>query len=169
MSRPTWSRFLSTLLACSIVVVATMAGMAQAPQQTPPSSSITAAAPVTPGDLIVDPPTLINLGFEWVIDGDGNRNAAVDVSYRKVGEAAGRKGMPLLRLQGERVTQPNVFNLVLPNMFAGSVLELEPDTAYEVRLVLTDPDGSSGPAANATKSVTVRTRPEPKPGEGGKV
>src|ERR687898_891663 len=107
MSRPTRSRFLSTLLACSIVVVATMAGMAQAPQQTPPSSSTTAAAPVTPGDLIVDPPTLINLGFEWVIDGDGNRNAAVDVSYRKVGETEWKKGMPLLRLQNERVTQPN--------------------------------------------------------------
>ena len=146
-----------------------MAGMAQAPQQTPPSSSTTAAAPVTPGDLVVDPPTLINLGFEWVIDGDGNRNAAVDVSYRKVGEAAWKKGMPLLRLQGERVTQPNVFNLVLPNMFAGSILDLEPDTAYEVRFVLTDPDGIGGPAANATKTVTVRTRPEPKPAEGGKV
>ena len=77
--------------------------------------------------------------------------------------------MPLLRLQHERVTQPNVFNLVEPNMFAGSILDLEPDTAYEARFVLTDPDGVSGPAANATKTVTVRTRPEPKPATGGKV
>ena len=77
--------------------------------------------------------------------------------------------MPLLRLQGERVTQPNVFALVSPNMFAGSILDLEPDTAYEARFVLSDPDGVSGPAANATKTVTVRTRPEPKPAEGGKV
>ena len=77
--------------------------------------------------------------------------------------------MPLLRLQGERITQPNVFALVSPNMFAGSILDLEPDTAYEARFVLSDPDGVSGPAANATKTVTVRTRPEPKPAEGGKV
>ena len=77
--------------------------------------------------------------------------------------------MPLVRLQNERVYQANVFNLVSPNMFAGSILDLEPDTAYEARFVLSDPDGVSGPAANATKTVTVRTRPEPKPAEGGKV
>jgi len=41
---------------------------------------------VTPGEFIVDPPTLINLGFEWQIKGDDNRNAAVAVSYRKKGE-----------------------------------------------------------------------------------
>src|SRR6266576_3828467 len=68
-----------------------------------------------------------------------------------------------------RVTQPNVFNLVEPNMFAGSILDLEPDTAYEARFVLSDPDGVGGPAADATKTVTVRTRPEPKHATGGKV
>lgn len=124
---------------------------------------------VTPGEFIVDPPTLINLGFEWLIDGDANRNAKVDVSYRKSGDTAWQAGMPLLRLQGERVTQPNVFNLVSPNMFAGSVLDLEPDTAYEARFVVSDPDGVSGPAANAMKTVTVRTRPEPQPAADGKV
>ena len=40
---------------------------------------------MTAGEFVVDPPTLINLGFEWFIDGDDNRNAAVDVSYRKAG------------------------------------------------------------------------------------
>src|SRR5688500_7124219 len=117
---------------------------------------------VTPGDLTVEPPTLINLGFEWRIDGDANRNARVDVSHRKGGDTVWKTGMPLLRLHGERVTQPNVFNLVSPNMFAGSVLDLEPDTAYEARFVMTDPDGVT---SNATKTVTVRTRPEPKPAE----
>ena len=145
--------------------LAILLGGAVGAQQTP----ATAAVSVTPGELIVEPPTLINLGFEWLIDGDANRNAKVDVSYRKAGDSAWKTGMPLLRLQGERVTQPNVFALVSPNMFAGSILDLEPDTAYEARFVLTDPDGVSGPAANATKTVTVRTRPEPKPAEGGKV
>jgi hypothetical protein len=54
-------------------------------------------------------------------------------------------------------------------MFAGSILDLEPGTAYEVRVVLTDPDGVRGPAAEATRTVTVRTRPEPMPAEGGAV
>lgn len=127
------------------------------------------ASRVTSGELVVEPPTLINLGFEWRIDGDANRNARVDVSYRKTGATAWSTGLPLLRLQGETVTQPNVFNLVSPNMFAGSILDLEPNTEYEARFVLSDPDGVSGPTANATKTVRVRTRPEPKPAEGGKV
>jgi hypothetical protein len=147
-----------------IACLAVLFGSVGIAQQTPP-----AAAAVTPGELFVEPPTLINLGFEWRIDGDANRNAKVDVSYRKAGDSAWKSGMPLLRLQGERTTQPNVFALISPNMFAGSILDLEPDTAYEARFVLTDPDGVSGPAANATKTVTVRTRPEPKPADGGKV
>ena len=40
-----------------------------------------AAADTTrPGEFVVEPPTLINLGFEWFIDGDDNRNAPVAVS-----------------------------------------------------------------------------------------
>jgi hypothetical protein len=53
---------------------------------------------VTPGELIVEHPTLINLGFEWMIAGDANRNASVDVTFRKQGDSAWRKALPLLRL-----------------------------------------------------------------------
>jgi hypothetical protein len=124
---------------------------------------------VTPGEFIVEHPTLINLGFEWHIDGDANRNARVEVSFRKQGDTAWRPAMPLLRLHGEQVYWRNIFNLVVPNMFAGSILDLEPDTAYEARFALTDPDGVRGAATDATKVVTVRTRPEPMPASGGKV
>ena len=31
-------------------------------------------AVVTPGEFVIEHPTLINLGFEWHIDGDANRN-----------------------------------------------------------------------------------------------
>ncbi len=58
---------------------------------------------VVTGELVIEPPTLINLGFEWFIQGDDNRNAAVQVSYRRPGEAAWSPALPLLRLQGERV------------------------------------------------------------------
>jgi hypothetical protein len=138
----------------------------------PQRASVSAApgdASVTPGELFVEHPTLNNLGFEWRIDGDVNRNASVDVSYRKTGETAWRKGLPLVRIQNEHLFQRNVFDYIAPNMFAGSILDLEPDTSYEARFVLTDPDGIIGPGANATKTVTVKTRPEPKPAEGGKV
>jgi hypothetical protein len=57
-------------------------------------------------------------------------------------------------------------DVVAPNMFAGSILDLEPDTAYEVRFLMTDPDGVQGPASRA---VSVRTRAEPQAYAGGRV
>src|ERR1700730_1609103 len=103
---------------------------------------------VKPGEFIVDHPTLINLGFEWLIQGDDNRNAQVEVSYRKQGETQWKIGLPLLRLQGERIYQSQgVFDVISPNMFAGSILDLEPDTAYEARFVMSDPDGILGQSA----------------------
>jgi hypothetical protein len=126
---------------------------------------------VKPGEFIIDHPTLINLGFEWLIQGDENRNAQVEVSYRKHGETQWKQGLPLLRLQGERIYQnQGVFDVVSPNMFAGSILDLEPDTEYEARFVMSDPDGFLGQNSKAvTKTVTVRTRAEPKPYADGRV
>src|SRR6266568_2255320 len=126
---------------------------------------------VKPGEFIVDHPTLINLGFEWLIQGDDNRNAQVEVSYHKQGERQWKQGLPLLRLQGERIYQnQGVFDVVSPNMFAGSILDLEPDTVYEARFVMSDPDGFLGQnGKTATKTVKVRTRPEPKPYASGRV
>src|SRR6476660_8184688 len=125
-----------------------------------------AGGAVTAGEFIVDPPTLINLGFEWFIQGDDNRNASVEVSYRKQGAAQWQPALPLLRLQGERIKQGEQMDVISPNMFAGSILDLEPNTAYEARFVLRDPDGVSG---QATRTVTVKTRPEPMPATGGNV
>ena len=51
-----------------------------------------AAIKTTPGELVLDPPTLINLGFEWLIEGDDNRNATVEVAYRRAGEVEWRQG-----------------------------------------------------------------------------
>lgn len=68
-----------------------------------------------PGEFIIDHPTLINLGFEWLIEGDDNRNAQVEISYRRRGETQWKIGLPLLRLQGERIYQnQGVFDVVSP-------------------------------------------------------
>jgi len=61
----------------------------------------TAAGPADktrPGELVIDPPTLINLGFEWLVAGDDNRNATLEVEYRRAGDAQWKQGLPLLRL-----------------------------------------------------------------------
>jgi hypothetical protein len=127
--------------------------------------ALQAANRTTAGEFIAERPTLISLGFEWHIDGDDNHNAAVSVFYRKKGEQAWKEGLPLLRLDHERINE-NSLQYVVPNMFAGSIFDLDPATDYECRLVLADPDGVDGKAENI---VTVHTRAEPKPAAGGKV
>ena len=105
---------------------------------------------VTPGELVIDPPTLINLGFEWLIDGDANRNASVEVSYR-AGRAEWQRGMPLLRLQGETHLPAELVASRLAQHVRRQHPRSEPDTAYEARFVLTDPDGIGGRAAERAR------------------
>ena len=147
---------------------------------------------VKPGEFVVEPPTLICLGFEWYIEGDENRNAKVDVWYRKKGESSWKQGLPLFRLQNEMIntyTNPpdqNFFDYIAPNMFAGSIFDLEADTEYECEFIMEDPDGVRGDLRGwgdhhkghweyqhgkwkAHKVVTVRTRAEPTPFAEGRV
>ena len=138
-------------------------------------------AKTTAGEFTVEPATLLSLGFEWRITGDDNRNAHVDVTFRKKGEQQWHKALPLMRIQNEQIgvapagppgggrggeARYPLFKYTAPNMFAGSILNLEPDTEYECRFNIADPDGLSGPAE---KTVSVRTRKEPRPAEGGHV
>jgi len=127
--------------------------------------TLQAANKTTAGEFITERPTLISLGFEWHIDGDDNHNASASVFYRKKGETAWKEGLPMLRMDHERINE-NSLQYIVPNMFAGSIFDLEPGTDYECRLVLADPDGVGGKAENI---VTVHTRPEPMPAAGGKV
>ena len=148
------------VVALSVFVISTSHDDVSAQGQDAPRNA------VSTGELLIEPPTLINLGFEWFIQGDDNRNAAVEVSYREQGETGWSSALPLLRLQGERVFSGTVFDVIAPNMFAGSILDLEPDTEYQARFVMSDPDGVIG---EASKTVTVRTRAEPVPSEEGRL
>ena len=138
---------------------------------------MSAANAVQAGRLNVEPATLICLGFDWQITGDDNRNASVNVSYRKPGETEWKDALPLLRIGGERVFRAadrtvteawrtGQLDYTVPDAFAGSILDLQPDTEYEARLTMTDPDGVSG---QSVQTVKVRTRGEPKAAEGGRV
>src|ERR1041385_309813 len=97
---------------------------------------VRAANGVTAGKLVREPATLICLGFGWNITGDDNRNATVDVAYRATGQTAWRDAMPLLRMGGEKIMRAPY---TVPDSFAGSIIDLEPDTEYEVRLTMKDP------------------------------
>jgi len=129
------------------------------PARAAPGDSIKA------GELVVEPPTLISLGFEWTVDGDANRNAAAALTYRRKGDTQWRTGLPLLRLQNERTAYANTLDYTAPNMFSGSLFDLAENTDYEIRLTLSDPDGAGG---EVDRIVTARTRAEPQPFAGGR-
>ena len=155
-------RYRLGLLICLVLASAPLI-VAQGPPAAPIASS---PEMVTPGELLIEPPTLINLGFEWFIQGDTNRNASVQVSFRKAGTNEWKPALPLLRLNGERIYAESRVDVIAPNMFAGSILDLEPDTSYEARFVMSDPEGVRGPAE---RIVNVRTRAEPQVYAGGRV
>ncbi len=117
---------------------------------------------VRPGELIIERPTLHSLGFEWLIEGDDNQNAMATVHYRKAGEQEWRACLPLFRtglgitmqLLGDKFAN----GYRIPDALVGSIMDLEPGTAYEVRLVIDDPDGVQG---EGSKTLKLTTRPEP--------
>ena len=131
------------------------------------SLTLRAEDAVRPGRFLIEPPTLICLGFEWDIAGDDNRNASVEMVYRESGQSRWMDALPLLRIGGEKVGRPaEHLDYTVPHGFAGSIIDLKPDTEYEVRLTMKDPDGVVG---NAVQVVKAHTRPEPKTPVGGRV
>ncbi|MBM3784562.1 MAG: hypothetical protein FJW30_09405 [Acidobacteria bacterium] len=129
--------------------------------------SLQAQNATTPGKFHVEHPTLHNLGFEWPIAGDANRNATVTVQYRAAGETAWRNALPLLRIGGENVYRRREnLDYMVPDGFAGSILNVKEGTEYECKFVLADPDGVNG---TATQTVKVKTRTEPMPSKEGRV
>ncbi len=118
------------------------------------------------GKFIVEHPTLLNLGFQWKITGDDNRNAKVVVQYRQVGEPGWKEALPLVRIGGERIFRTREhLEYTVPHAFAGSILNLKPGTEYECQFTLSDPDGVTG---EKTQTVKVRTRTEPQPSKEGR-
>src|SRR3954471_20434341 len=118
------------------------------------------------GPFVVEHPTLLNLGFEWEIRGDANRNATVTVQFRTVGESCWREGLPLFRIGGEPVYRRREnLDYTVPDGFAGSILNLQPGTEYECRFHLTDTDGANGQTEH---TVRVKTRVEPQASREGR-
>jgi uncharacterized protein DUF1565/parallel beta helix pectate lyase-like protein len=94
----------------------------------------------TPGALQLYP-TFHALGARLPYTGDANGNATARLEWRPSGAATWTAGVAMTRITASR--------------WAGSVLWLAPDTPYEVRAVIDDPDGGATSAP-----VTLRTRHE---------
>lgn len=128
---------------------------------------LSAADTITPGAFYVEPSTFHSLGFQWKMAGDDNRNAQVAVQFREAGVENWNDALDLLRIHGEEVgSRLPEKAYICGNLFAGSVLFLQPGTSYEVRLTLTDPDQPGEPVA--VQKLEVATKVEPRPFAGGK-
>ena len=108
-------------------------------------------------DPVPERPTLRCLGAYWVVP--EGAAASVAVEYRRAIDPTWSAGPPMFRVErgrhksakyGSRVDVPDGATL-----FAGSVVDLEPGTAYELRLTL-DRAGRK-----TVRTVTARTRAEP--------
>ena len=87
---------------------------------------------------VLEPPTLHCLGVHWVIDGEEAAGARVELEWRPKGEAAWRRAEALHRVErGAHVDPKHGSDVEAPesaSLFAGSIVNLQPDTAYELRL-----------------------------------
>jgi len=109
-----------------------------------------------PGEISTPYPTLTCLAVEWLIKGDDNENGKVEVSYRVAGDEKWLPAMPLVRIPEGSTGNRTRPTYTWKNKHSGSIFNLKPDTGYEIRLSLSDPDGGK-----ATEIVKVRTRPVP--------
>ena len=75
------------------------------------------SAGVVGGEFVVEPATLISLGFEWYVDGDDNRDATVGrvVSQSRAEQLEHWAASP--PLQAERIKQGQQIDVTVPNMF----------------------------------------------------
>jgi len=118
----------------------------------------------TPGEITTPYPTITCLAVEWVVEGDDNENGKVDVSYRVEGEKNWLPAMPLVRVPAGSTGIRTRPTYTWQNKHSGSIFDLEPDTGYEIRLSLSDPDGGE-----AIEVVKVRTRPVPAEAENSRI
>lgn len=112
------------------------------------------------GEPVLEPPTWRCLGCYWLIAGDDNRDARVELRWRYAGQTDWRRGPDLFRV--ERGVKPGAypFKLAVPEgawLFAGSLIDVEPNRGYELKLNLVDPDGGA-----AERVLTAATPDEPR-------
>jgi hypothetical protein len=108
---------------------------------------------------VIETPTLHSIGLRWVVS-PAEEGARIDVAYRMMG-AEWRQAAPLFRVEpGAHKPAKGPGSVQVPEgaqLYAGSLLLLEPAKDYEVKLALRHADGSAG----AESVLKARTRGEP--------
>jgi Chondroitinase B len=105
-----------------------------------------------PSTPILDRPTLMALGVQLPVTGDDNYNATVTVRYRQSGTTTWKSALPLYRVHPE-----TIYAYSIAPQFSGSIVDLRPNTTYDIELHAVDPDGP----IDQTFTLTATTRAVP--------
>jgi hypothetical protein len=107
---------------------------------------------------VLERPTLRCLGVYWIVP--DAKNATIELDYRKAGDADWQHAMPLFRVEaGKHKSEKFGSKLEIPDggtLFAGSIVNLQSETAYEMRPML-----KKNGAPALMKALSARTRSEP--------
>ena len=117
-----------------------------------------------PGKITTPYPTLTCLAIEWEIVGDDDQDGIVKVSFKQAGSEKWLAAMPLVRVPAGSTEDRTRPTYTWKNKHSGSIFNLRPDTDYEIRLSLDDPDGGK-----ATEIIKARTRPVPREAENSRI
>jgi len=107
---------------------------------------------LTPGAIKIDP-TFEHIAVLYNVSGDANLNSKLQIEFRKQGNGTYKNGAVTMRAHPGLVidgTAPGY------NHHAGSAMFLQPNTTYDIRLTLTDPDGGG-----TTTTVQATTKAYP--------
>ena len=100
--------------------------------------------PIAIGEIEIDPATLHTVGLSLpVLDGDEDFDASVRVAYREVNSPTWKEALPLQRVRPDTLSRAVPSQFAIAEQFAGSIFDLDPNSVYEVRLTIEDPDGGT--------------------------
>ncbi|HKT33634.1 MAG TPA: hypothetical protein VJR03_02300 [Nitrospira sp.] len=116
--------------------------------------------PISVGEVEIDPATPHTVGLSLPIQqGDEDFDATVRVAYREVDSPVWKDALPLQRVRTDTLSDQVRTQFPIAEQFAGSIFELKPNSTYEVRLRIEDPDGGA-----TTRMTRVTTRALPRDG-----
>lgn len=98
--------------------------------------SLWAANSISLSPMEIPYPTIENLSIEIPISGDDNENAEALVEYRVKGTATWMQAQPL-----RRVIAGSNWGHTWGEKLSGSIFRLQPETTYEIKVEVSDPDG----------------------------
>ena len=113
--------------------------------------------PIAVGEVEIDPATQHTVGLSLpILQGDEDFDATVRVAYRQLDSSSWKEALPLQRVRTDTLSRPVPTPFQIAEQFAGSIFDLSPDSGYEVRLIIEDPDG-----VRSMRTATVATRSVP--------